>query len=165
MPCPVPRWTEQVLVGFFPIRAAFRGELAGRHPRLHFRGLLRLHSRYGLQDRSPPDGGLLSRGFDPAGCPAKPLGSYHVSPTTTQVDPPSTDDLPRWGAQLTKRAGQLGECKRLAAAGQQGAQSALFAATAALFKRAQFPRYWPFPPKRGLGLLAESADEIGRAHV
>src|ERR1039457_1085797 len=22
MPCPVPRWTEQVLVGFFPIRAA-----------------------------------------------------------------------------------------------------------------------------------------------
>src|SRR5947209_3756129 len=25
MPCPVPRWTEQVLVGFFPIRAAFPG--------------------------------------------------------------------------------------------------------------------------------------------
>src|ERR1022692_1257504 len=66
----------------------------------------------------------------------------------------------RLNPQLTKRAGQLGECKRLAAAGQQGAQSALFAATAALFKRAQFPRYWPFPPKRGLGLLAESADEL-----
>jgi len=25
MPCPVPRWTEQVLVGFFPARAAFPG--------------------------------------------------------------------------------------------------------------------------------------------
>jgi hypothetical protein len=25
MPCSVPRWTEQVLVGFFPIRAAFPG--------------------------------------------------------------------------------------------------------------------------------------------
>src|SRR6266480_6982947 len=25
MPCSLPRWTEQVLVGFFPIRAAFPG--------------------------------------------------------------------------------------------------------------------------------------------
>jgi hypothetical protein len=33
-----------------------------------FRGLLRLHSRYGLQGRSPPYGELLSRGFDPASC-------------------------------------------------------------------------------------------------
>src|SRR5713101_2161291 len=31
----------------------------------------------------PPKGGLLSRGFDPASYPTKPLGSYHVSPTTT----------------------------------------------------------------------------------
>jgi hypothetical protein len=76
------------------------------------------------------------------------------------VDPPSTGDLRLWGAQLTKRAGQLGDSERLAAAGQQGADSALFAATAALFKRAQFPRYWPFPPKRGFGLLTESADEL-----
>src|ERR1017187_9454792 len=66
----------------------------------------------------------------------------------------------QWNSQLTKRAGQLGDSERLAAAGQQGADSALFAATAALFKRAQFPRYWPFPPKCGLGLLTESADEL-----
>src|ERR1017187_4434087 len=51
-------------------------------------------------------------------------------------------------------------CDPLAARGQQGAGSALFAATAALLKRAQFPRYWPFPPKRGFGLLTESADEL-----
>jgi len=36
MPCSVPRWTEQVLVGFFPVRAAFPGKQAGQHPRLHF---------------------------------------------------------------------------------------------------------------------------------
>jgi hypothetical protein len=33
--------------------------------------------------------------------PTEPLGSYHVSPTTTCVDPPSTGDLRRWGALLT----------------------------------------------------------------
>ena len=62
--------------------------------------------------------------------------------------------------QLTKRAGLLGECERLATAGHQGAHSALFAATAVLFRRAQFPRYWPFPTKRGRGLSTESADEL-----
>ena len=43
----------------------------------------------------------LSRGFDPASYPTEPLGSYHVLPTTTWVDPPSTGDLRRWGAPLT----------------------------------------------------------------
>jgi hypothetical protein len=47
----------------------------------------------------PPKGGLVSRGFDPASYPAKPLGSYHVLPTTTWMDPPSTGDLRRWGAR------------------------------------------------------------------
>ena len=46
------------LVGCFPVRAAFPESQAGRHPRLHFRGLLRLHSRYGLPDRSTARGGL-----------------------------------------------------------------------------------------------------------
>src|ERR1022692_3718381 len=41
----------------------------------------------------------FSRGFDPASCPTAPLGSYHVSPTTTWVDPPSTSDLRHWGAR------------------------------------------------------------------
>ena len=49
----------------------------------------------------PPKGGLLSRGSGPASYPTKPLGSYHVSPTTTWMDPPSTGDLRRWGALLT----------------------------------------------------------------
>src|SRR5450759_82304 len=49
----------------------------------------------------PPKGGLLFRGSGPASYPTKPLGSYHVSPTTTWMDPPSTGDVRRWGALLT----------------------------------------------------------------
>ena len=44
-----------------PSRAAFPGSQAGRRPRLHFRGLLRLHSNYGPLDRSTAQGGLCHR--------------------------------------------------------------------------------------------------------
>ena len=46
------------VVDCFPIRAAFPVMQAGRHPHLHFRGLLRLHSRYGPSNRSTAQGGL-----------------------------------------------------------------------------------------------------------
>ena len=39
------------------------GPTRGQRPRLHFRGLLELHSRYGLQTCSSPKGELLSRGI------------------------------------------------------------------------------------------------------
>src|SRR3954464_6416865 len=42
-----------------PPRAAFPEIQAGRRPRLLFRGLLRLHSRYGPSDRSTARGGLF----------------------------------------------------------------------------------------------------------
>jgi hypothetical protein len=58
MPCSLPRWTGQVLVGSFPARAAFPVLQAGRHPHRHFRGLLKLHTRYGLQGCSPTIRGL-----------------------------------------------------------------------------------------------------------
>src|SRR5262245_63988203 len=45
-------------VDCFPIRAAFPDSWAGRHPRLHFRGLLRLHSCYGPPGCSTAQGGL-----------------------------------------------------------------------------------------------------------
>src|SRR3954465_8653762 len=41
-----------------PPRAAFPEIQTGRRPRLHFRGLPRLHSRYGPSDRSAARGGL-----------------------------------------------------------------------------------------------------------
>ena len=48
----------------------------------------------------PALGGLLSRGFAPISYLIQSLGSYHVLPTTTWMDPPSTGDLRRWGAPL-----------------------------------------------------------------
>ncbi len=41
-----------------PVRAAFPDLKAGRHPFRYFRGLLKLHSRYGLQSCSPTIRGL-----------------------------------------------------------------------------------------------------------
>jgi TolB-like protein len=45
-------------VDCFPIHAAFPVLQAGRHPHLYFRGLLRLHSRYGPLACSTAQGGL-----------------------------------------------------------------------------------------------------------
>src|SRR5215472_15218151 len=62
----------------FPARVAFPVSLAGRHPRLHFRGLLRLSLALrpaGLLNRPRRP---LSRGFDPASYPTKPLVSYQT---------------------------------------------------------------------------------------
>jgi hypothetical protein len=53
---PADRMSEHV--DYFPIRAAFPDSWAGRHPRLHFRGLLGLHSRYGPPGCSTAQGGL-----------------------------------------------------------------------------------------------------------
>ena len=78
--------------------AAFPVTQAGRHPHHHFRGLLRLHSRYGPLDRSTARGGLLSRGFSQAGYPTPPPASYQIKPTTIWVEPSSTGDLRRRGA-------------------------------------------------------------------
>ena len=56
------RRIEQVLIGFFPVRTAFPVSVTGRHPRLHFRGLLKLHSRYGLHTVAhPPFVGFIAR--------------------------------------------------------------------------------------------------------
>ena len=51
-----PEWVLASVAS--PSHAAFPVIQAGRHPRLHFRGLLRLHSRYGPPDRSTALGGL-----------------------------------------------------------------------------------------------------------
>jgi hypothetical protein len=45
-------------VDCFPVHAAFPVLQAGRHPHLYFRGLLRLHARYGPSDRSTAQSGL-----------------------------------------------------------------------------------------------------------
>ena len=80
VPCPLPRWTETgASVGCFPTRAAFPVIQAGRRPRLHFRGLLRLHSRYGPPDRSTAQGGLRHEASTRPVTQAEPLVSYQIN--------------------------------------------------------------------------------------
>jgi len=66
-------------VDYFPAHAAFPNWQEGRHPHCHFRGLLRLHSRYGPPNCSAALRRPLSRGSDPSGCPAEPLVSYRTN--------------------------------------------------------------------------------------
>ena len=77
VPCPLPRRIETGAVSIAsPLTTAFPVSQAGRHPHLHFRGLLRLHSRYGPLDCSTAQGGLCHEASSPASCPTKPLVSY-----------------------------------------------------------------------------------------
>ena len=59
MPSPLPRWTTRVHVSIAsPRLGAFPASLPGRRPHRSFRGLLGVHSRYGLPDRSAAQGDL-----------------------------------------------------------------------------------------------------------
>ena len=63
-----------------PPRAAFPEIQAGRRPRLLFRGLLRLHSRYGPSDRSAAQGGLCHEAS------ARPVAQTDRSSATRSTD-------------------------------------------------------------------------------
>src|SRR5208337_4898724 len=59
VPCSLPRRTERVHVSMpSPFAQAFPGKTAGRRSHLDFRGLLKLHSRYGPLACSAAQGGL-----------------------------------------------------------------------------------------------------------
>ena len=75
-------------VDCFPAHAAFPKWQEGRHPHCHFRGLLRLHSRYGPPDRSAAHRRPLSRGSNPCGYPHKPLVSYRINRQLSGWIPP-----------------------------------------------------------------------------
>jgi hypothetical protein len=67
-------------VDCFPVHAAFPVLQAGRHPHLYFRGLLRLHSRYGPSDCSTAKSGL---GHE---APARPVARPDRSSATRAID-------------------------------------------------------------------------------
>ncbi len=67
-------------VGRFAVRAAFPVLCAGRHPPLHFRGVLRVHSRYGPPARSTAQGGLCRE------APIRPVAQPNRSPATRPTD-------------------------------------------------------------------------------
>ena len=65
-----------------PSYAAFPVIQAGRHPQLHFRGLLELYACYGLPGCSPTKVGLVTRHRPIRSLeelPAGSLVSYHVN--------------------------------------------------------------------------------------
>src|SRR6266516_5513203 len=74
----IPKGYKKGRPCFFPERVAFPVSQAGRHPQLHFRGLLKLHSRYGLQSCSSTFRGLCHE--------ASATFPYHCSLATRLTD-------------------------------------------------------------------------------
>src|ERR1019366_9175323 len=67
-------WLARSRAGLFPIRSAFPTHLLGRLPHYRFRGLLELHTHYGLPDCSSTIRGLCRE------VPASPVPRTHCSP-------------------------------------------------------------------------------------
>ena len=75
-------------VDCFPAHAAFPKWQEGRHPRCHFRGLLRLHSGYGPSDRSAAQGDLCREAPAQPSYPTKPLASFRINRQLSGWNPP-----------------------------------------------------------------------------
>jgi len=67
-------------VDCFPAHTAFPKWQEGRHPHCHFRGLLRLYSRYGRRIAQPPKSGLCHE------APALPVTRPNRSSATRSID-------------------------------------------------------------------------------
>ena len=80
----LPRLPEppfrRAVVDCFPARAAFPKWQEGRHPHCHFRGPLRLHSRYGPPDCSAAQGDLCRE------APAQPVTQPSCSSASGPID-------------------------------------------------------------------------------
>jgi len=95
------------LVDYFPARAAFPKWQEGRHPHCHFRGLLRLHSRYGPPDRSAAQGDLCHE------APALPVARPSRSSATGSIDNyPGGILLHWWFAPSGRTANNRPQCPR-----------------------------------------------------
>ena len=109
MPCSLPRRIDLVLFrlnacfptpGFPKFALAFPEQTAGRHPRFLFRGLLKLHSRYGLRICSPTYRGFGRNASTPVRSQLAPLLSYPGIPTTPGAGLSPAGDGPVKGARL-----------------------------------------------------------------
>jgi hypothetical protein len=80
MPCSLPRRTEQVHASVSSLFA--RPSPVNRRVGIHnftFEACSSFTRVTACRIARPPNGGLLSRGSGPTGCPIKPLGSYHAN--------------------------------------------------------------------------------------
>ena len=89
-----------------PPRAAFPVSQPGRRPRLHFRGLLRLHSRYGPSDRSAAQGGLCHEAS------ARPVAQTDRSSATRSTDNSLGGTFLHWRRAPSGRTGEFGRGSR-----------------------------------------------------
>src|SRR4029450_3913133 len=110
MPCPLPRRTRTgARVGCLPVCPAFPETQAGRRPRLHFRGLLRLYSRYGLSDCSIARGDLCHEASARWGAPP------NRSSATSATDNSLGGTFLHWQTAPSGRTEETGVSLRLAA--------------------------------------------------
>src|SRR5262249_49934032 len=85
-------------VDCFPAHTAFPKWQEGRHPHCHFRGLLRLHTRYAPPDRSAALGPPFATRLQPVQLPARAARQLPDQSTTLRVESSSTDDARLRGA-------------------------------------------------------------------
>ncbi len=86
-----------------PLRTAFPVS-AGRHPLLHFRGLLRLHARSAHRIARPPHAAFVTR-LQRSRLPKNAARLLPVQSTTYRMDPSSTGDTRLRGAPGRPRSG------------------------------------------------------------
>ena len=84
-------------VDYFPFRTAFPTFRPGRHPHYGFRGLLRLHSRYGPLDRSTASSGLCHQA-SAVRLPVQATRQLPDQSTTLWAEPSPTGDTRVRGA-------------------------------------------------------------------
>ena len=85
-----------------PVRAAFPDLKAGRHPFRYFRGLLKLHSRYGLQSCSPTIRGLYREASPgPVSRPVRSQANKSYRQLLVRVLPPLV--IRAFGAHFKKK--------------------------------------------------------------
>jgi len=85
--------SERVLVSIAsPLMQPSPDTPEGRHPHCHFRGLLRLYSRYGPPDRSVAQGDLCHEAS------AQPVARLNRSPATGPIDDYPGEILLHFGA-------------------------------------------------------------------
>ena len=99
-------------VDCFPAHAAFPKWPEGRHPHCHFRGLLRLHSRYGSSDRSVTKATFVTR-LQPCRSPGQAARQLPDQSTILWVESSSTDDSRLRGARPINDIGQLAKALKL----------------------------------------------------
>ena len=105
LPTPVDRFgavgwhVARSRAGLFPNRVAFPERTAGRHPQISFRGLLKLHSRYGPPICSPTYRGLCHEAPIPAVTHRSGSLAIQVYRHLLGVGLSPTGDFRPWGAR------------------------------------------------------------------